>query len=146
MDEFTNVLKCSHFKNNLMGRRFFIAGFLIGLIGIILGAFATHGLKPILSPESLVSFETGIKFQIYHGLLFLILGNIKIPATKVIGWVFYLLLFGIILFSGSIYLLATNEFTDFDFRSIALVTPLGGSLLIFCWALLLIHFIKLKKK
>lgn len=129
-----------------MGRRFFIAGFLFGLIGIILGAFATHGLKPILSPQSLASFETGIDFQIYHALLFLILGNIKIPATKVIGWVFYLLLFGIILFSGSIYLLATNEFSSIDFRRIALVTPLGGSLLILCWALLLIHFIKLKKK
>lgn len=146
MDQFTNVLKCSHFKNNLMGRRFYIAGFLFGLIGIILGAFATHGLKPILSPESFYSFETGIKFQIYHSLLFLILGNTSIPTTRVTGWVFYLLLFGIILFSGSIYLLATNSLTGFDFRSIALITPLGGSLLIFCWALLSIHFIKLKKK
>lgn len=129
-----------------MGRRFYIAGFFFGLIGIILGAFATHGLKPILSPESLTSFETGIEFQIYHALLFLILGNIQVSMEKISSWVFYLLLFGIILFSGSIYLLATNEFTCFDFRKIALITPIGGSLLIFCWALLLIHFIKLKKK
>lgn len=129
-----------------MGRRFYIAGFFFGLIGIILGAFATHGLKPILSTDSLASFETGIKFQVYHALLFLILGSIKIPTTKIINWVFYLLLFGIILFSGSIYLLATNGLSSFDFRRIALITPLGGSLLIFCWALLLFHFIKLKKK
>lgn len=129
-----------------MGRRFYIAGFFFGLIGVILGAFATHGLKPVLSPESLTSFETGIKFQIYHALLFLILGNIQMPMEKISRWVFYLLFFGIILFSGSIYLLATNDFTGFDFRKIALITPIGGSLLIFCWALLLIHFIKLKKK
>lgn len=129
-----------------MGRRFFVTGFSFGLIGIILGAFATHGLKPVLSPEALVSFETGVKFQIYHALLFLILGNIKIMSTRITGWVFYLLLFGIILFSGSIYLLATNELTGYDFRNIALLTPLGGTLLIFCWGLLLIYFIKLKKK
>lgn len=129
-----------------MGRRFYIAGFFFGLIGIILGAFATHGLKPILSPDSLASFETGIKFQIYHALLFLILGNLKSPASRITNWVFYLLLFGILMFAGSIYLLATNELSSFNFRRIALITPLGGSLLILCWALLLFNFIKLKKK
>lgn len=129
-----------------MGRRFYIAGFLFGLIAVIMGAFATHGLKPVLTPESLDSFETGVRFQMYHALLFILLGSIKQVSLRLSNWVFILLLGGIILFSGSIYLLATNSLTSFDFTSIALITPLGGSLLIGCWLLLLISFLKLKKK
>ncbi len=129
-----------------MGRRFYVAGFLFGLIGVIMGAFAAHGLKPVLTPESLDSFETGVRFQMYHALLFILLGTMKPLSLRLSNWVFILLLGGVILFSGSIYLLATNSLTSFDFTTIALVTPLGGSLLIGCWILLLISFIKLKKK
>ncbi len=129
-----------------MVRRFYIAGFFFGLIGIILGAFATHGLKPMLTPESINSFETGVKFQIYHALLFLILGNMKDLGQKMSNWVFYLIMCGVLFFSGSIYLLSTNALTSFDFRVIVLITPLGGSLLILAWIILLIHFVKLKKK
>lgn len=129
-----------------MLRRFYIAGFFLGLLGIILGAFATHGLKPILTPEAMSSFETGAKYQIYHALLFLILGNIKQLGQKLSDWVFYLLLLGVLFFSGSIYLLSTNALTSVDFSVIALITPLGGGLLILAWIILLIHFVKLKKK
>lgn len=128
-----------------MNRRFYIAGSLFGLAGIILGAFATHGLKPLLSPEAIDSFETGVRFQIYHSLLLLTLGNFIKEDQKIFSWIFYLLIFGILLFSGSIYLLATNALTVFDFKTIALITPLGGSLLIFCWIILAVYFIKLKK-
>ncbi|MCF4100285.1 DUF423 domain-containing protein [Gillisia sp. M10.2A] len=129
-----------------MSRRFYISGFLFGLIAIILGAFATHGLKPLLSVEAMVSFETGVKYQIYHSLLLIVLGNIKELALNSLKWVYYFLMGGIILFSGSIYLLATNALTGFDFTKIALLTPLGGSLLILAWALLLFKFITLKNK
>ncbi|MFN4762317.1 DUF423 domain-containing protein [Gillisia sp. Q332] len=129
-----------------MGRRFYVAGFLFGLIGVILGAFAAHGLKPVLTSESLDSFETGVRFQMYHALLFILLGTIKPLNHRFSNWIFILLLGGIIFFSGSIYLLATNSMTSFDFTKIVLVTPLGGSLLIGCWMLLLISFLKLKKK
>ncbi|MGM0390276.1 MAG: DUF423 domain-containing protein [Bacteroidota bacterium] len=129
-----------------MGRRFYVAGFLFGLIGVIMGAFAAHGLKPVLTPESLDSFETGVRFQMYHALLFILLGTMKPLSIRLSNWVFILLLGGVILFSVSIYLLATNSLTSFDFTTIALVTPLGGSLLIGCWMLLLISFLKLKKK
>lgn len=128
-----------------MPRRFYIAGFFFGLIGIILGAFATHGLKPMLTIEAVNSFETGVKYQIYHALLFLILGNIKELGQKISNWVFYMLLCGVLLFSGSIYILSTNALTSFDFSVIALITPIGGSLLILAWITLLIHFVKLKK-
>lgn len=129
-----------------MGRRFYVAGFLLGLIGIVLGAFAAHGLKPSLSPEAMDSFETGVKYQMYHALLFLILGNLKQIGPKLSNLVFYLIGFGVVLFSGSIYLLSTNALTGFDFSVIALITPLGGSLLILTWTILLIHFVKLKKE
>lgn len=129
-----------------MSRRFYIAGFSFGLLGVILGAFAAHGLKPVLSEAAFESFETGTKFQIYHALLLLIIGNIIKEKSRIWNWIFFLLIAGISLFSGSIYLLATNSITAFDFSVIAVVTPLGGGLLIFCWGLLLFHFLKLKKK
>lgn len=129
-----------------MSRKYYIAGVSFGLMGVILGAFAAHGLKPLLSEAAIGSFETGVKFQIYHALLLLILGNMDKEPGRIWKWILILLVTGIILFSGSIYLLATNSLTSFDFSVIALVTPLGGGLLILCWGLLLFHFLKLKKK
>lgn len=129
-----------------MDKRFYIAGLIFGLTAVILGAFAAHGLKPLLTPEARDTFETGVRFQMYHALLLLILGNLKTPPGPLFNWIFYFLVLGIILFSGSIFLLATNELTPVDFKIIGPVTPIGGTLLIFCWGLLLFHFIKLKKK
>ncbi len=129
-----------------MQRRYYIAGFAFGLTGIILGAFATHGLKPILSTAAMESFETGVQYQIYHALLLLILGNLKEENTRRRKLIFYLLVFGILLFSGSIYLLATREITNFEIGFLGPVTPVGGSMLILCWFILLWHFIKLKYK
>ncbi|HSP41090.1 MAG TPA: DUF423 domain-containing protein [Gillisia sp.] len=129
-----------------MHRRYYIAGFAFGLTGVILGAFATHGLKPVLSPAAMDSFETGIQYQIYHALLLLLLGNMKEVILKQSNLIFYLLVFGIILFSGSIYFLATREITNFNIGFLGPVTPLGGSLLILCWIILLWRCIKLKNK
>lgn len=129
-----------------MHRRYYIAGFAFGLTGVILGAFATHGLKPVLSTAAMDSFNTGVQYQIYHAFLLLILGNLKEEKAKTNNLIFYLLVVGIILFSGSIYLLATREITNLDVGSLGPVTPLGGSLLILCWFILLWRFIKLKNK
>ncbi|MUP44614.1 DUF423 domain-containing protein [Gramella sp. BOM4] len=129
-----------------MNRRFLIAGAVFGLTAVILGAFAAHGLKPKLEADSLNSFETGVRFQMYHAFLLLILGSIKLRSSKREALVFYLLLSGIILFSGSIYLLSTGSLTGLDFSDFALITPFGGGLLILGWLILLLSFIKLKKK
>ncbi|MDT0675143.1 DUF423 domain-containing protein [Autumnicola musiva] len=129
-----------------MNKKFLIAGAIFGLLGVIIGAFAAHGLKPLISQESFQSFETGVKYQMYHALFLLILGGWNFLSQKLKDATFYLLVFGITFFSGSIYLLATNNLTNIDFRSIALVTPLGGSLLIIGWLLVLISILKLKKK
>lgn len=132
-------------KNKSLQRRFLITGAVFGLLGVVTGAFAAHGLRPLIDANSLNSFETGVRYQIYHALLFLILGSV-LKFGKFGKAVFYLLLFGVVLFSGSIYVLATNDLTAVDFRTIALLTPLGGLLLIIAWSLLLVDFIKLKNK
>lgn len=128
-----------------MSRKFLITGAVFGLLAVILGAFAAHGLKNLVSEEAVGSFETGVRFQMYHAFLLLILGVVKLNDLK-FRWTYILILVGTIFFSGSIYLLATNELTSFDFTKIALVTPLGGTLLIISWAILVFKFSKLKRK
>lgn len=129
-----------------MDRRFLIGGSIVGLLAVAIGAFATHGLQPNLSATAIKSFETGVKYQMYHALLMLILGGIPLLKLKFKSVIFYLLLIGVILFSGSIYGLSTNELTAFDFTHIALLTPLGGLILIVVWVLLIVNSIKLKNK
>ena len=129
-----------------MKRSYYIAGFGLGLIGIILGAFATHGLKPLLPSQAMESFETGVDYQIYHALLLIILANMQTLQKKTARVFLVAIIVGVLLFSGSIYLLATNSITTPDLRILGPVTPLGGSLLILCWGFLIWHSIKLKKK
>ena len=129
-----------------MKRRFLITGAIFGLLGVVFGAFAAHGLKDTISPESLNSFETGVRFQMYHAFLLLILGGVDFLPENRLKWVFNLLFLGVIFFSGSIYILATSEISGINFKAFGLVTPFGGSLLILAWAILVLNFIKLKKK
>lgn len=129
-----------------MNRKLLVAGAFFGMIGIIFGAFAAHGLKPLLSVENMATFETGVKYQMYSALFLLVMAALPIASEKVKKACFYLTTVGILFFSGSIYFLATNSMTSFDFRVIALVTPLGGTLLISAWIVLLISAIKLKIK
>ncbi len=119
------------------------AGF-FGMTAIILGAFGAHALKKILSIDQLASFETGVKYQMYHALFLLFLGlNSQLQAkTKKI--IFILVILGILLFSGSIYLLSTTAVSSIDFRAIGFVTPIGGALLIIAWGILTFHFINKK--
>ncbi|HET8754217.1 MAG TPA: DUF423 domain-containing protein [Salinimicrobium sp.] len=129
-----------------MNRKFFATGAFLGLIAIILGAFAAHGLKPKLTMDAMQSFETGVRYQMYSSLFLLLLGLIPMNSENNRKFCFYLTLTGVILFSGSIYLLSTQAVTSIDFSGIALTTPIGGALLISAWAVLLISVLKLKKK
>lgn len=129
-----------------MNRKFLITGAIFGLLTVIIGAFGAHGLKPLLDEAARESFETGVKYQMYHGLLLLFIGSFKMHLFRFQKLIFFLLLFGVICFSGSIYLLATNNLTTIDFKGIALVTPLGGTLLIAAWVFLLVEFVKIKSK
>jgi len=127
-----------------MNKKILVIGAFLGVIGIILGAFASHGLKGLISVEALQSFETGVRYQMYHAFLLLLLGSTSILNEKLKKTVYFLIVIGVLLFSGSIYGLSTNELTALNFKNIALVTPLGGLLLIIAWVLMLINFLKMK--
>lgn len=127
-----------------MNKKILITAAVFGLLSVVLGAFGAHGLKSLISVESLQSFETGVRYQMYHALLLLFIGNSSIVSAKNKTLIFYLILLGILLFSGSIYGLATNDLSGFDFKSIAFITPIGGLLLIASWIILLINFVKYK--
>lgn len=127
-----------------MNKKILITAAIFGLLSVVLGAFGAHGLKSLISLDSLQSFETGVRYQMYHALLLLFTGMTSYVSVKNKNIIFYLILIGILLFSGSIYGLATNELTGFDFKTIAFVTPMGGLLLILSWIVLLISFTKNK--
>lgn len=124
-----------------MNKKLQIAGAIFGLTAVIIGAFGAHGLEKTLDAQAIATFETGVKYQMYHALLLLLVSLFAL-SEKTKRTVLLLLVTGIILFSGSIYGLATNELTSFDFTTIALITPLGGTLLIISWVVLLVQFIK----
>ncbi|WP_417236881.1 DUF423 domain-containing protein [Bizionia paragorgiae] len=127
-----------------MNRKLFISASVMGVIAVIVGAFAAHGLKPLISFEAMQSFETGVRYQMYHAFLLLFVGlSATLPETVKKG-ILYLVLLGVVLFSGSIYGLATDTLTSFNFKSIALVTPVGGLLLISAWIVMLISFVRIK--
>ncbi|MGY8915791.1 MAG: DUF423 domain-containing protein [Flavobacteriales bacterium] len=111
-------------------------GIMLGLTAVVLGAFGAHGLEKLVSADNIETFSTGVTYQMYHALFLLILGSMNFIPESSKKSVFYLIVVGVLLFSGSIYTLATNELTAFDFKKIAILTPIGGSLLIFGWILL----------
>jgi uncharacterized membrane protein YgdD (TMEM256/DUF423 family) len=112
---------------------------------IILGAFGAHALKNYLSPEQLISFETGVKYQIYHALFLLFLGlSGVLLMDKTKKRLYWLVVLGVILFSGSIYLLTTKNVTGIDFKFLGPITPIGGMLLITAWGILLVKVLNKK--
>ena len=119
-----------------MERKITSVAALLGITAIILGAFGAHALKKQLSVEQLGSFETGVKYQMYHALFLLFLGMNTFLNEKVKKTVFQLVIFGVFFFSGSIYLLTTKAITGVDFKFIGIVTPIGGVLLIIAWSVL----------
>jgi uncharacterized membrane protein YgdD (TMEM256/DUF423 family) len=127
-----------------MDKKIFSAAGFFGMTAIILGAFGAHALKKVLTVDQLVTFETGVKYQMYHALFLLFLGLNNHLSFKTKKTILALTILGIIFFSGSIYLLATDSLNDFNFKIIGFITPIGGLLLIMAWAILTIHFLKKK--
>lgn len=128
-----------------MNKTIFLTGILFGILAVIFGAFGAHGLEKLVDADAIQTWETGVTYQMYHALLLLVLANVQaIPAVDK-KWIFYTIVAGIILFSFSIYFLATNALTSFDFKTIGFVTPIGGLLLIMGWALLGLKYWKCTK-
>ena len=113
-------------------------GAIYGATGVMLGAFGAHGLKGVLSPERMESFQTGVQYQLLHALallfLYLLWRSNNSSVGKLVKAVFWCWSIGVLFFSGSIYLLVLAGTTYLWF-----VTPLGGLLLISGWVCLLIY-------
>lgn len=127
-----------------MDKKIITTAAFLGMTAIILGAFGAHALKKVLNLEQLNTFETGVKYQMYHALFLLFVGLSQSIAAKTKKMIFYFVVAGVVFFSGSIYLLATNNLTSFDFKTIGFVTPIGGLLLIIGWIWLFIDFYQKK--
>jgi uncharacterized membrane protein YgdD (TMEM256/DUF423 family) len=128
-----------------MNKTILIWGSIIGVFGIVLGAFAAHGLEKLIDKDAIETFETGVRYQIYHAFFLLILGFTNQISEKNAKRILILVLLGVLFFSFSIYGLATNSLTSFDFKSIGFITPIGGLLLILAWILFLISVLKTKR-
>ncbi|MBK7870381.1 MAG: DUF423 domain-containing protein [Saprospiraceae bacterium] len=121
-----------------MRKHFLRLGSLMGMLAVVLGAFASHSLKNMLTPEEIATFEIGVRYQFYHAFAILIVSIfLYIRETKfatIAGWLFFI---GIILFSGSLYLLAFKNIAyQFPTGVVAPITPIGGVLFIAGWIFL----------
>lgn len=128
-----------------MDRKIVAAGAVLGVVGIILGAFGAHKLKEFLEPEQLAVFETGVKYQMYHALFLLFAGSTMLITAKAKRAILILVITGVVFFSGSIYFLACNHLFSFDFKKIGFITPIGGLLLIAAWVVLFLNLMKRKR-
>jgi uncharacterized membrane protein YgdD (TMEM256/DUF423 family) len=129
-----------------MDKKLLSTGAIFGMIAIILGAFGAHALKKVLTMEQLSTFETGVRYQMYHALFLILIGTMTNLSEKTKKIIYSLVVLGVVFFSGSIYLLATNSLTSFDFKTIGFITPIGGFLLICAWGILTFDFLKTSKK
>jgi uncharacterized membrane protein YgdD (TMEM256/DUF423 family) len=118
-----------------------VVGALFGLLAVLFGAFGAHALKKSFSEEQLKSFETGVKYQMYHGILLLVLGFNLGFTTPLETYIAYCLIFGVLLFSFSIYGLCLSASKGKKWKFLGPITPIGGLLLLAGWALLLYSFI-----
>lgn len=129
-----------------MNKKILVAGSLLGLTSVIFGAFGAHSLKDLIPMEAQQTFETGVRYQMYHAILLLFIGGTSLINKNTKRIIFYLVIAGLLFFTGSIYGLATNTLTSFDFKTLGFATPIGGLLLIMAWVLLFVNFLKNKTK
>ncbi len=116
-----------------MNKNFLTAGALLAAVAVICGAFGAHFLKTKLSAEGLQTFETAVRYQFYHAFALLVTGILyKEFSNKLLKWAGNLFIAGIILFSGSLYILCGVQ----SLKWIGAITPFGGLCFITGWILL----------
>jgi uncharacterized membrane protein YgdD (TMEM256/DUF423 family) len=119
-----------------MEKKLILVGALLGVITIVLGAFGAHALKKVLTESQLSTFEVGVKYQMYHALFLLFIANLNFITHKEKTIIMYLVVVGVILFSGSIFLLSTSALTKIKTSFLGPLTPVGGLFLIASWVYL----------
>lgn len=127
-----------------MQRKFILAGSILMMIAVILGAMAAHALKEVLDADQINSFETAVRYQVYHALVLLIISQINFLDLKSKKLVFYGFMGGILLFSGSIYLLVLAPLADLDLKFLGPITPVGGLALIATWFYVVVKTLRYK--
>ena len=127
-----------------MAKIFLILGSLLGGLGVALGAFGAHGLKKIVSAESVATFQTGVQYQMYHAFALLIVGLLAERMTNsFFHYSGFLFLVGIVFFSGSLFLAVSLEaMHKMVPLFVRLITPVGGLFFIAGWILLLLGIIR----
>lgn len=129
-----------------MYKRSVLTGALFAMIAVILGAFGAHSLKAAagMTPETLQTFDTGVRYQFYHALALILLGIlIKISGEhKLLRAAYWLFVTGILFFSGSLYFLSTQGILGTDLRVLGPITPLGGLCFITGWLMLVLFMTK----
>lgn len=127
-----------------MNKNIVLIALLLLIIGIVLGAFGAHGLKELVTPERLQTFEVGVKYQFYHGLGLLVLGLNADKFGFSLKPVWILLFIGTLLFSVSIYFLSLQDILGVELKFLGPVTPIGGLLMIIGWVILLLKTVRTK--
>ena len=126
-----------------MHRPFIKIAAILGALSVVMGAFAAHGLKQILAADNLQIFETAVKYQFYHVFALLAVGILyKEFPGKYMLWAGKLFLGGIIIFSGSLYLLCYVKHNEMPLNWLGAITPFGGAAFIAGWALLFLAVLK----
>jgi len=122
-----------------MAKLFLALGCINAMLVVLIGAFGAHGLKARLTVENMAVFQTGVQYHFYHAVGLILLGLIalQIPITPYLRWSGWLMLVGIILFSGSLYALSIT-----NIRWLGMITPFGGMAFILAWLLLTIGIMK----
>jgi uncharacterized membrane protein YgdD (TMEM256/DUF423 family) len=129
-----------------MTKNILIKAGIFGVMAVLFGAFGAHALKKILTPEHLASFQTGVHYQLMHAVvllfLFLLINKFESKHFKIAA---NLIFWGVILFSGSIYILTLKNIIGLEVLKFAgPITPIGGLLLITGWVFIVLGGIKLK--
>jgi uncharacterized membrane protein YgdD (TMEM256/DUF423 family) len=117
-----------------------------GFLAVAFGAFGAHGIKPHIQADQYDVFQTGVLYHFIHTLVLLILSLTLVnKSTGTIKWAIRLLFTGILLFSGSLYLLSTRNLTGLEISFLGPVTPIGGLCFLAGWSLLAWHAFSLKR-
>ncbi len=128
-----------------MNKRIIIIASIFGILAVILGAFGAHGLKNVMTAGQLDTWQTAVQYQFYHTLALLFLATFSRFRSRAINASSWFFTVGILLFSGSLYLLSLKDFLNITNAAIlGPLTPIGGVFFILGWVSLLVATVKNK--
>ena len=120
-------------------RLFLTLGSIAALTAVLAGAFGAHALRPIIAPDFLPAYRTGVEYHFYHalGLMLVGLAALRVPESRCLNGAGWSMLAGVVLFSGSLYLLALT-----GIRWLGAITPIGGICFMLAWGLFAASLVK----